>query len=152
MNDLGAKLRVLFSLNIFTLIIAVPCLGVGLYEAAKMGRILQSYERIEGTITGNSYIIDQDNSGAYYPDVAFQPEDSRTIRFTEGIGTSPARYRAGDKVAVLYNPTDPSDALINSWMRLWVGPLTFIIVGGIPLLINLLINYFTLVEMRRPRP
>jgi hypothetical protein len=153
MNDLGAKLRVFLSLNIFTLIVALPFLGVGLYEAVKIGRILQTYERIEGTVTGNSYVIDsEDNSGAYLPNVTFQPEDSRPIQFTDGIGTYPARYSAGDKVAVLYNPTNPSDARINSWVRLWVGPLIFIIVGSIPLLINLLFNYLTLVDMRRAKP
>jgi hypothetical protein len=154
MNGLGYKLRVLFSFNIIALLVALPFLGVGLYEAIKIGRILQSYERIEGTVTGNSYYADpaEDGSGAYYPSVTFQPEDSRPIQFADGIGTYPARYSVGDRVAVLYNPADPSDARINSWMRLWVAPIIFIIVGSVPLLINLALNYLILDDMRRARP
>jgi hypothetical protein len=148
MNGLGYKLRVLFSFNIVVLLVGLPFLGIGLYEAYKSGRALQTYGRIEGTITGNSYIIDpEDNSGAYYPNVTFQPEDSRPVRFTDGVGTYPARYNVGDKVAVLYNPSDPSDARINSWFRLWTAPIILTIVGAAPLLVNLLINYFILNDM-----
>lgn len=150
MNRLQTRLRLLFSFNIIILMVSLPFLGVGLYEAYKVQRMLHSYVHTSGIVAGNSFYVDpEDNSGAYYPNVTFQPEDSRPISFTDGVGTSPARYRAADEVQVIYNPDNPREARINSWFHLWLGPLIFVVVGAVPLLINLLLNLFGLSDRAR---
>jgi len=149
-NRLQTRLRLLFSFNIIILMVSLPFLGVGLYEAYKAQRMLRTYGHTSGIVTGTSFYVDpEDNSGAYYPNVTFQPEDSRPVSFTEGVGTSPARYRTGDEVRVIYNPDNPREARINSWFHLWLGPLIFMVVGAVPLLINLLLNLFGLSDRAR---
>jgi hypothetical protein len=44
----------------------------------------------------------------------------RTHRSTTG-----SDFNVGDKISILYNPTDPSDARLNTFRALWFMPLLF---------------------------
>ncbi|MCL4868451.1 MAG: DUF3592 domain-containing protein [Anaerolineae bacterium] len=124
---------------LFILLISAPFLGVGLYEMGQSRRIVREYAAATGTVVGNSYSVDDEGGGAYYPVVEFKPNDGRPVQFTSGIGSSPPDYQEGEQVAVLYDPENPRQAYINSWKRLWFAPTLFIAIGLLPLIIGLAI-------------
>jgi hypothetical protein len=149
-NRLQTRLRLLFSFNIIILMVSLPFLGVGLYEVYKVQRMLRTYGHTSGIVTGTSFYVDpNDNSGAYYPNVTFQPEDSRPVSFTDGVGTSPARYRAGDESRLSIIPTIRVKRGSTAGSISGLGPLIFMVVGAVPLLINLLLNLFGLSDRAR---
>jgi hypothetical protein len=68
-----------------------------------------------------------DNSYTYYPRVRFQTENGDAHRFTGDVGSSPPAFDVGEAVQVLFDPSDPSAARIDSFMQLW---FTSLILGG----------------------
>jgi hypothetical protein len=49
--------------------------------------------------------------------------------FRSSISTAPAAYSVGDKVVVLYQPGDPSQAQIDSFVGRWLFAVIFTAVG-----------------------
>jgi hypothetical protein len=125
----------------FILLISGPFLGVGLVEMGKSWRIVNSYAAATGTVVRNSYSVDDEGGGAYYPVVEFKPNDGRPVQFTSGIGSSPPDYAEGEQVAVLYDPENPRQAYIHSWKRLWFAPTLLTVIGLLPLIIGLAVMY-----------
>jgi len=62
-----------------------------------------------------------------YPIVEFAPKTG-TPRRCEGVSSSPPLYRVGERVQVYYDPEDPEDARIDSFLELW---LLLVVSGGI---------------------
>jgi len=120
-------------------LVGCPFLGFGLYEAGQTWHVLTTFKPAPGQVVDNTYSAgDNDSSGAYYPVVEFKPEDSKPVRFTDGVGTLPPDYEAGDPVEVLYNPNNTAEAYINSWKRLWFLAALFTGLGSIFVIIALL--------------
>lgn len=49
----------------------------------------------------------------YTPVLQFTTEDGRQWRTSTRMATSPARYKAGEQVTVLYDPNDPDEAVVK---------------------------------------
>ena len=62
------------------------------------------------------------------PAVEFVTADGQPIRFVSSTSSNPPSYHVGEKVEVLYQPTAPRSACLNSFFSLWGGPA---ILGGI---------------------
>lgn len=80
---------------------------------------------------------DSDGDDVYYPRVRFATPAGEPVEFTGSVGSSPPAFDIGEAVAVLYNPSDPRDARIDSFFQLWFAPLilgflglVFTAVGG----------------------
>ncbi|MBK9051011.1 MAG: DUF3592 domain-containing protein [Chloroflexi bacterium] len=128
-------------ITLFLGLISCPFLGIGLYEVAETQQLVNKFEATTGVIVDNSYYVsneDGNRSGAYYPVVEFQPEDSRPVRFTDGIGSLPPDYEVGEQVQVLYDSQDSSEAQISSWKRLWFAPTLITGLGFLPWLFLLI--------------
>lgn len=67
-------------------------------------------------------------SNSYAPIVEFMADNGRTYSFTSSVSTSPPAYSIGEKVEILYDESDPNEALINSFFFVWGGVL---ILGGL---------------------
>lgn len=63
----------------------------------------------------------------YAPTVQFISQNGQTIEFVSSTGTNPPSYSKGQKVEVLYRPTEPQNAEINGFFSLWGSA---ILVGG----------------------
>ena len=126
----------------FVSLISFPFLGIGLYEAYQNQKQIAASIKTSGTVVDNSYAtVNHDGtlSGAYYPVVEFTLATGTAVRFNDGIGSLPPDYAVGDQVAVLYNPTDPKDARIYTWKRIWFVPTLFIAIGLLPPVITIVI-------------
>lgn len=62
----------------------------------------------------------------YRPEIRFKTHAGRTIDFVASISTSPSRYAIGDEVEVLYDPENPKDVQINSFLHLWFATLMLV--------------------------
>ena len=141
---------------VILVVIAVnlPFLWLGFSKAYQAHIARENFLTTQGTVVGNDYIdtIDLEDSArrswAYYPVVRFSTPQKEFV-FTDGTGTIPPKYEVGDVVEVLYNPNDPHDATINTWSRVWLGPLLSI--GGSLLPIVIAIGFGVWQHMRTER-
>ncbi len=83
------------------LLFGIVCFVAGVLCIIKVIYERKTAIRLPGTITGNS----QDGRGNYFPIVAFQYE-GQEYSIPGGNGSSKPKYSEGDKVEVLYRPSN----------------------------------------------
>jgi len=75
-----------------------------------------------------------------------RPTYAEVVRFTDAAGTArefrsgiatSQPFAVGESVAVRYTAADPSDAVIDSWFRIWGFPLIFVGAGAVFALVGL---------------
>lgn len=126
--------------TLIILAVALPFLIIGLVEVHKARVMVQEFVTASGTLIDNEYRshTDPEDSArvywAYYPVVSFTTAQGYLYIFTDGEGSDPPTYKVGEAVEVLYNPDDPRDATIHSWMSIWMGPLWITVIGLFPIL------------------
>jgi hypothetical protein len=102
---------------------------------------------IEGAEEAPGTVINLSRSGSdeptYYPEVEFKTREGQEVVFFSSTGSNPASYSVGEKVVVLYEPENPTNAEIKSFFSLWAGALivggigvVFFLVGGIMVLVT----------------
>jgi len=90
-----------------------------------------SYARAEGSV------IDYNDAGdVSYPIVQFTTPDGQRWEFEESWGSSTPAYKLEQKVDVRYDPANPRNAFIDSFVSLWLLPGIFWLVGGVFALIG----------------
>lgn len=87
----------------------------------------------EGTVTGFEMYdapgIDP-REDIHYAMVRFTPEGGEAVEFRGPSRDGPVRLDEGDTVDVLYDPEDPTDARVDSFMGLWFAATMLWVVGG----------------------
>ncbi len=73
----------------------------------------------------------------FYPHVRFISSDNQTIEFRSGVASNRKPYTLGSPVSVVYNPQNPEEAEINSFMRLWFLPFALSFMALIFLIISI---------------
>lgn len=121
-----------------------------------------SLEFMEGAQQAEGVVIDlqassSDGSTVYSPVVRFEPQSGAQVVFTGSVRSSPPAYSLGEPVKVYYRPENPADAMINSVMELWFGPILVGFMGTVFLVISLFIGRLarqlpTRVKAPAPRP
>lgn len=102
-------------------------LGTGLYQFKMTMAFLNSAIEAQGIVSS----LESSNGEYYYPQVTYRTQHGAQFTFTGNMGSNPAYYDVGDKVAVLYNPTNVYDARINGRFSLWGTALVLCIVGAV---------------------
>ena len=71
----------------------------------------------------------------YYPIVEFLTNDGQTVRVTgTSGGGGDELLETGTRIGVIYNPLNPSDALIVDFTQAWLGPIVLAVAGTLLLL------------------
>jgi len=70
-------------------------------------------------------------SRSYYPVVSFTARDGREYRFEGGIGSNPPDYSTHDRLKVLYDPSNPKTASIDTFFQKWFATAILFILGFI---------------------
>lgn len=104
----------------------IALLGTGLYHARATMVFLSTAQQGQGVVSGL-----ENSDGYYYPQVTYRTQHGAHFTFTGSMGSNPAYYDVGDRVAVLYNPTNVYDARINGRFSLWGTALIFSIIGAV---------------------
>jgi hypothetical protein len=66
---------------------------------------------------------------SHHPVVGFETARGVHIEFESHFGSDPPAYRVGDRVPVLYDPADPREATIRTFLSLWLVTLILAWVG-----------------------
>ena len=117
---------------IIPFLVGLPFLIIGGVEVVKTTRLMLTAEETEGIVVYMNTYSDSDGE-SYSPDVKFTTRYGETIRFTDDLSTYPADFKVGDKVTVIYDPLHPQDVRIKSFLRLWLFPTIFALVGAVPM-------------------
>lgn len=85
---------------------------------------LGSHARAEGSV------VDYRRSGdTAYPIVQFSTPDGRRWEFEDRVGSDPPQFSLEQKVDVRYDPSNPRNAFVNTFVNLWLLPGIFLLVG-----------------------
>jgi len=81
---------------------------------------------LETAIKADGVVVDlvrsrNSDSTTYAPTVRFKTNRGNTIEFTSTTSSNPPSYSVGEKVEVLYEPSQPHSAKINSFFSVWGG-------------------------------
>jgi Protein of unknown function (DUF3592) len=115
----------------------------GIRGIRKTRRFVAASASATGTVTdsvGRWHSDPGDDPGVSrlsHPVVRFVTGDGRTIEFESGVGSN-LGPKVGQEVTVLYNPTNPKEAKIKSFMMLWALPSIFAVLGAFLLIPGLL--------------
>lgn len=118
----------------------------GVYAGYISWKLEQQGERT----TGNVVRLEESNSSeggccVYSPVIEFVA-GGQTYSFESGNASDPPAYDVGEEVPVLYDPSNPETAQINSFFERWVFP---IIIIPAMILAALILNFFMIRSWRR---
>ncbi len=89
-------------------------------------------ERAPGAVVE---MVEKQGSGSdsdgptWAPKVKFRTAGGMEIEFVSGVSSTPPSYTPGDAVEVLYDPMNPRDATIDSFVQLWLFPVLLPVLG-----------------------
>jgi hypothetical protein len=101
---------------VFLLVGAGLLIAVGFVTADSLEKT-SSGIRVEGVV-----VEANDNQK---PIVEFRTREGQRLRVEGSISASPTPYRVGEPIGVFYDPANPSDALIDSFIERWFLTLLF---------------------------
>ena len=85
---------------------------------------------------------DSGNHGTtFYPIIKFADQTGHGHTLYSSTGSYPPAYEVGERVSVLYDPANPKDARINSFVGLWLWPLILAVMGGLDVLTGLFLFF-----------
>ncbi|HEY0720872.1 MAG TPA: DUF3592 domain-containing protein [Gammaproteobacteria bacterium] len=121
--------------------------GIGV--AAFLGGSVWAYKRYtlysngahtEGVVVKNFESVTSDGDSSqrstsisYYPVVEFTAQNGVKVNFHGSTGSSVPDFEVGARVAVIYDPHNPSSAQIDDFSQMWLGPVAIVVVGVITL-------------------
>lgn len=89
-----------------------------------------------------------DSGVTYYPVIEYEVA-GRSYTFTPSNSSNPPAYAVGERVALLYDPSDPGRARVDSWWELWLMPLAL---GGAAAVVAVVVNGLALRSAMRGQP
>jgi hypothetical protein len=113
------------------------CIGVGLmawgvYSTHQTWLFRQTAAVAQGEVISLKHQRARGNgSGTYYPIVRWTPPSQAPRSFRGDFGSYPAAYDVGEKVDVLYDPQNPSQARIGGVMGLWMSSVMALLIGAV---------------------
>ena len=120
-----------FALTLF-LVVGTMFLVVGLPLLVDTLQFLRSATRTQGRVIGylEQETGDSRMSHVWHPQVEFEDQHGQRHTVTLRIGSDRKCYKEGFSLPILFDPTCPSDAKIDSFCHVWQFPLMFT-VGGV---------------------
>jgi hypothetical protein len=118
-------------------------LGIGIWLRSKTIAFLKKAKVAEGTVIGNEGHLTIDmRGGSSSPVIGFKTPDGKRHIFSSRLMVI-RKKSLGKVVKVLYDPENPHEAVIQSWVELHMPWVIFMTVGGMGV-IGLFITRFFL--------
>jgi hypothetical protein len=118
--------------TIVGLVFLIAGIGMAIFVGAY---VVGDYEKILNGERAEAVVLQASDGGK--PILEFRTRQGQRVRVEGKISTSPSAYKVGERIGVFYDPADPSDALIDSFIERWFVALlfggfgtVFIVVGG----------------------
>ena len=103
-------------------------LGIGLWLAAKTRNLIRRGAHTQGRYIDAQWRGSVGGDASQYGQIEFQTAQGQIIRFSSRLGTLSQSQNIGKIVPVLYDPAAPDEAVVNSFVELWMPAIIF---GGI---------------------
>ncbi len=100
----------------------------GIFSVFKVRRQLAGSGKTAGIVSGFGKIMGK-SGYLYCPQVEFPVPNGQIFKFQSEFGTQPPSYQVGQRVPVVYNLINPSQAEIDSAMILWFVPGCLIVMA-----------------------
>lgn len=108
-------------------------LAVAFLLARRPLRLLRAGGRAEGEITDNIAEVHSGGKGAartyYFPQIAFTTAKGERISFRSAHGGAQP-MPVGKRIALLYDPANPVDAMPDLFITKWMFPLVTLLFGS----------------------
>jgi hypothetical protein len=126
----------LTTIQILLFVVATILLLASIFLASSTQRFIRSAQAASGKVVDNLPDVDSDGDTVYKPRFVFTLSNGEEVSVQSQVGTSPPSFRKGQSVTVLYDPSSPQQARINSFMQLWGGAVILIAVAVIFLVVG----------------
>ncbi len=118
--------------------------GIGVLLYRRTQRFLATAVPTEGTIVDFKVSEDSDGDSNYFPIFRFRDASGQEHQITSNTGTNPPGFKKGQSVGIFYDPQHPEDACLDTFWRLWIGPIILFTLGGLPAGVGLILLMFGL--------
>lgn len=99
----------------------------GVYAAYNSFNLSRNGETTTGIVTRMEESSSAESGCCVYsPVIEFEATDGQTYTFEGDNASYPPAYKVGEEVRVIYDPADPSNALINKASERWLFPIIII--------------------------
>lgn len=115
-----------------------PLTALGVYQLYRTSRELSTGVRVQGVVVRTDVA-----DGGYYPLVRFEAQGQGIMRFTDRSGSYQPEFQEGQQVEILYPPYEPEKARIFTPQRFWFSSVVMTSAGILPLLLGLIVTWFT---------
>jgi hypothetical protein len=113
-----------------SLAVGVVALIVGAVLLVRTVQFVAEAEHATGTVVDMSRERDSEGDVSFHPVVRFRTAQGDTIVFVSSYGSSSPSESPGDRVEVLYDPDDPSDAKLSGLFQVWLFPAVVLLIGA----------------------
>lgn len=121
----------------FFCLLAVFMIYYGVSQIVKAASFKAKASVATGEVVRNEERLLRAARYIYHPIVKYTPEGGTEFEFKGHTGSNPPEHKVGDTVRVIYNPQNPSEAMIDSFLDLYRTPLIPAGLGALLLLIFL---------------
>ncbi len=117
--------------KILIILIGLVFLLFGSYNIFSTIIKIRGFTQASGQVTNIIHIqqIGQRVNNYYYPEITFKTTSGQVTNFIYYKSFDPTGYQIGEIVPVIYNPQNPTNALINSLFDLFFWPSISFIIG-----------------------
>jgi hypothetical protein len=145
MNVRVSDPRGLYFVSIIFFIVGFVLLCVAGFLTWRTSRFTERAQSTTGTVT--ALVPDHNSNGktTYAPVFSFKAADGKTYSITSSASNNPPAFNVNDDVTVLYDPSNPSGARIDSTFQLWGAPM---ILGSVGAFMVAMASVFTLTLRR----
>ncbi len=108
-------------------LISIGCLIAGIRALVRQRRLRAESVSTSGVVLSlQKRVFNPGSGGVYCPTVEFTTPSGERISFESSFGTMPASHQVGQAVKVLYDPSQPATAEIDSGLSRWLAPGCFL--------------------------
>src|SRR5689334_2786606 len=110
------------------LIFSILFIIMGINLARKAKRLRRVGKRAVATVVRNRYSTDDEGSAQHTPIVEFRTEKQELITIELNYGNTAEPKDIGDRIEIIYDPNNPRDVTMNSFVHV-MSPWLLIIIG-----------------------
>ena len=114
-----------------SIIIGAILLGFSLYSLISTSLFLKKAKKAEGIVLELIASKDSENETLYAPVFEFKDQSGQSYVIRSSTYTNDYVFKVGQKVEVLYDPSSPQKARINSFFNIWGFVVVLGGIGGV---------------------
>ncbi|MEL7446060.1 MAG: DUF3592 domain-containing protein [Pseudomonadota bacterium] len=99
--------------------------GIGFWLYSQDQELAETGLRANGTVIELDRYTDGDGDTMYRPLIEFRDADGTIQQVQSKVSSSSPSFARGEQVSVIYDPGDPSGAIIDTFMQRFFLPLIF---------------------------